>query len=781
MRSRDFLRLLSDSPTIARTLRRVYGTPELPEQPHYAEGMAAHEAGRVHPSRVRARVIQVVDETPSARTLTLEGVDGPLPPHLPGQYVNLFIEVEGTATSRPMSISSPRRADGRIELTIRRKPGGFVSGRLLELSAGDELTISGVEGDFCYQRVRDGRELVFLAAGSGIAPFAGMIEEILERHDGTRVWLLHGDRSEEELIFRSRLAALAARHPGRFTIQHTLTRPAPGWSGPRGRIDGARIEELLGGEPVAGRTFFVCGPAAMERDTLRALEALGVRRGRIRVEPSGSAADPASFPGWPAGVAPEASFSVEVEGRAQPIPARAGEPLVSALERAGITVPVLCRSGSCGSCRTRLASGRIVRAPGPGQRASERDGGFIHACVSHPVSDLRIEVQPDHARPAAARPARAPAVAPAAPPPRSGSAWGKSLLALAGLALFVYLVASSGITLEMLAKVGWVGFGLILALSLVAALADTTGWSLALRHVARPTLGRLLGIRTGGDALTNSLPGGIVLGEPFKALELRRWLGVSLSDSAASQLTVKFGLGITQALFVLAGLILVYPLLRDRSVELFGFAGANYLGLAVIAGFLTVMLLLLAAVLRGNSFGAIARAARRLPIRPLRRWLDRSTPKIAEVDASFSRVYAQNRRRLPAIFVVMLVGWLAGALESYVLLRALGQPVSFQTAFAIESVGSMFRLLFFLVPSGIGGQDASLLALFRLFDLPKAAGGAFVLLKRVKELVWIGLGFVLVAASRRRHERAAAAGPVAVDNPVPAGALPASTDRKSVV
>jgi uncharacterized protein (TIRG00374 family) len=771
MRARDYLRLLFDSPTIARTLSRVYGTPRPPAEPTYSEGMAAGHVETVHPARVRARVVAVVDDTPSTRTLTLEGIDRPLPPHLPGQYVNLFVEVDGTATSRPMSISSPRREDGRFELTIRRKPGGFVSGRLLALQVGDELMLSGVEGDFCYQPVRDGKDLVFLAAGSGIAPFTGMIEEILERHADTRVSLLHGDRTEEELIFRGRLEALAARHPGRLTIRHALTRPSHGWAGASGRINRRQIEQLLAGASLDGKSFFVCGPPAMEQGAVRALEALGVRRGRIRIEPSGSAADPTTFPGWPSELSSDQRFSVELEGRAAPIPARAGETLLASLERAGIAIPVRCRSGSCGSCRTRLRDGRVVRAPGPGQRGSEAEGGFIHACVSHPVSDLKLVVQPDHARPLPPpTPARSPAPAEHAPAePRTSGAWGKSLLALGGLGLFVYLVASSGITLEMLARVGWVGFGLVLALSLVAALADTTGWALALRHVARPTLGRLFGIRTGGDALTNSLPGGIVLGEPFKALALRRWLGVSLSDSAASQLTVKFGLGITQALFVLAGLILVYPLLRDRSVELFGFAGAHYIGLAVIAGFLAVMLLLLVAVLRGNSFGAIARAARRLPIRPLRRWLDRSTPKIAEVDASFSRVYAQNRRRLPAIFAVMTVGWLAGALESYVLLRALGQPVSFETAFAIESVGSMFRLLFFLVPSGIGGQDASLLALFRLFNLPKAAGGAFVLLKRVKELAWIGLGFILVAASRRRSESPAAA---AAPNPVPDGALP---------
>jgi uncharacterized protein (TIRG00374 family) len=301
----------------------------------------------------------------------------------------------------------------------------------------------------------------------------------------------------------------------------------------------------------------------------------------------------------------------------------------------------------------------------------------------------------------------------------------------------------------MLADVGSTGFGLLLAISSVAILLDTLAWYFSMRHVARPGLARLLGLRLGGDALTNALPGGVVLGEPFKALMVKRWFGVSLTDSAASLMTVKFGLGITQSLFVLAGLLLIYPLLRDRSQELFGFAGAQYIGLAVIVGFQLVLLMLLFAVFRGRSFGTLARGLGRLPIAPLRRWLGKNEQRFAAVDESFAGVFRNNRSSLPVVFTVLMAGWLASSLESYVLLRALGQPVSLTTAFTLESVGSMFRLLFFLVPSGIGGQDASFLALFRLFDLPRAAGGAFVLIKRAKELVWIGVGLILIVLFRK--------------------------------
>ena len=793
MSLRHYATLLGDARTVIRTIRRVYGAPRPLEVPPHQRGEAQRVADRVHPPWITVRVDSIRVETPSTRTLVVRATSGSLPPFAPGQYVNVFVEVQGVRTSRPMSISAPSRAKGTMELTIKRKQGGFVSGHLLdELRAGDELQISGPEGDFQYQRVRDGKDLVFIAAGSGVTPFMGMIEDILARRADARVGLLYGSRSADEIIFRDRLLSLAARHP-RLRLCVALSAPSVGWDGERGRIDQPMIRRFLDGEGLAGKTFFVCGPTGLERTATRALEELGVGRGRIRVEPCGCLEDVTRQPGWPAAVRPDQRFEVQIEGRAEPIVALAGEPLLSSLERAGITVPVLCRSGRCGACRTRLTHGAVVRAAGPGQRGSESAGGFIHACVSHPVSDLRVEVLPDRRLLAAADHAsRAPEASSAAMPaplPRSVSdgeavpaaaarlrvSWSKSLLAVAGLGFFLYLVLSSGITPDLLARVGWQGFGLVLLVSMVVALADPTAWLLALRHVARPGFVRLFGLRTGGDALTASLPGGVVLGEGFKALGLRRWLGVSLSDGAASLMTVKFGLGITQSLFVLGGLILIYSRLRDRSTELFGFRGAQYLGLALIAGFLAVLVLLLLAVLRGRSFSTLARGLARLPIARLRRWIRANAGRIAEVDESFAGVYRENRRRLPAIFVVLLAGWVAASVESYVLLRVMGQPVSLQTAIALESVGSMFRLLFFLVPSGIGGQDASQLALFKLFDLPRAAGGAFVLIKRLKELCWIGLGFVLIMVLRKKGEASAPSHtPSHTPAPSVAAVLPAS-------
>ena len=139
--------------------------------------------------------------------------------------------------------------------------------------------------------------------------------------------------------------------------------------------------------------------------------------------------------------------------------------------------------------------------------------------------------------------------------------------------------------------------------------------------------------------------------------------------------------------------------------------------------------------------------------------------QVAALDRSFTEVVRGNGRHLAMVFFTLLAGWLVFVLETYFLLPFLGVKVDLATAYVIESVGSMFRLVFFLVPSGIGGQDASFVALFKLFGLPDRTVGVFVLVKRFKEVLWIGIGFLLLALFGRKGEARAVSGdaPVAED------------------
>jgi len=135
--------------------------------------------------------------------------------------------------------------------------------------------------------------------------------------------------------------------------------------------------------------FYLCGPEAMYAYCLGELEKLGVARRLVRTEVFGPPKDITAQPGWPAGLKADARFAVEVKGRGA-LQARAGEPLMAALERAGVVLPALCRSGECSLCRTKLLSGRVFQPAGFKLRTSDRQFGYIHPCLAYPLSDLEL-------------------------------------------------------------------------------------------------------------------------------------------------------------------------------------------------------------------------------------------------------------------------------------------------------------------------------------------------------------------------------------------------------
>jgi ferredoxin-NADP reductase len=343
---------------------------------------------RIHPKRMKLRVVEILPQTATAKTFRFERLDGPLPPFRAGQYVNVMVNVDGVRTSRPYSISSAPVAE-RLELTVRDKPGGFVAPYLFnELKAGDVLETTGPAGHFYYEPLIDGEDLVFLAGGSGITPFMSMIRDAVQRRRRLKINLLYGSRTADDIIFKSELEKLAARHPS-FTFSLVISEPPGGYEGLKGFLDSKLIAQVVGG--MEGKTFYVCGPRAMHDFCRAALKEMGVPQRKIRYELYGPPDDVSKEAGWPEGLSKDMVFEVDVAGKKM-ILAKAGEPLLNAFDRSGLAVPALCRSGECSTCRIRLLEGKVFVPSQAAVRESDRKGGYIHSCVSYPIDNLKIRL-----------------------------------------------------------------------------------------------------------------------------------------------------------------------------------------------------------------------------------------------------------------------------------------------------------------------------------------------------------------------------------------------------
>ena len=351
---------------------------------------AAEEYIRLlHPKRLELRVSDVIDETPSAKTLRLVSKDNYLPPFLAGQYLALYLEIGGIRTSRPYSISSPPNQAGFYDITIRRVENGLVSNYLLdEIKPGDTLVGSGPAGSFYFNPLIHKKTMVCIAGGSGITPFMSIIREIVECGLDRTIYLFYGNRKAADVIFDGELRRISKKFQNIHYIP-VIEEPAEGFAGACGFITRDVLRNAL--EDIEDKSFFICGPQGLYDFCLPQVEDLGVPRRKIKQEMYGAPFNIWEYPGWPAQIKKDDVFSVNVRNGIQ-LNAKAGETLLSALEKNEVRVPSLCRSGECSMCRVKILSGEVYQPPGVPVRKSDRQFGYVHACMSYPIADLELLV-----------------------------------------------------------------------------------------------------------------------------------------------------------------------------------------------------------------------------------------------------------------------------------------------------------------------------------------------------------------------------------------------------
>jgi ferredoxin-NADP reductase len=244
---------------------------------------AARPAPR--PARVvwrTATVLEVVEETPHARTLVLDVPDWP--GHLAGQHLDVRLTAEdGYQAERSYSIASAPE-DERVALTIERIDDGEVSPYLAgAVTAGDAFEVRGPIGGHFTWRADDAGPVLLIGGGSGLVPLMAMLRHRARAGGRGDARLLVSARECEALLYRDELERLASARDG-LSITYTLTRvQPPGWTGHARRVDQAMLEEV-GPAASAGPRVFVCGPTPFVEAVADELVALGHPAAAIHTE-----------------------------------------------------------------------------------------------------------------------------------------------------------------------------------------------------------------------------------------------------------------------------------------------------------------------------------------------------------------------------------------------------------------------------------------------------------------------------------------------------------------
>jgi ferredoxin-NADP reductase len=226
---------------------------------------------------LRATVLEFHDIAPEVRHFVFEVPEVAQLHFKPGQFVSLSEMVKGKKITRPYSIVS--LPDGnRFELCLNLVEDGVFTPHLFAMKPGESIDMSAPLGFFV---IRDpAKEAVFIATGTGIAPFRGMTPDYLSHPYGNRLTLLFGVRHERTIYYRDDFAALAGQYPN-FRFWPTLSRPEISWTGRTGHVQ-AHLPEAIGER--RDLDVYICGLKAMVDDVRAILKGLGFDRKQIIFE-----------------------------------------------------------------------------------------------------------------------------------------------------------------------------------------------------------------------------------------------------------------------------------------------------------------------------------------------------------------------------------------------------------------------------------------------------------------------------------------------------------------
>ena len=322
----------------------------------------------------------------------------------PGQFLTLRSTIEGQDVRRNYSICSTRSrygSHGELEVGIRPMDGGvFSNWAATQLKAGDTLAVMPPDGRFTIRKPRALHRVGF-AAGSGITPILSIIASTMEESDSAKFTLVYGNRRMSSVMFNEALQDLKDKYKNRLTLIHVLSRQAQEVPLLEGRIDAAKVQQLIDTLLPAKSMdeVFVCGPEAMIDAVQGALTSAGVRAERIYSERFTSptlenltpdarrAAVVQPDPEAPAG---QVQLTVLIDGKSHELAMRTDQHVLDVALSAGLDLPYSCKAGVCCTCRAKVLDGAVVMDKNFTLEADEMAQGFVLSCQARPTSDRLV-------------------------------------------------------------------------------------------------------------------------------------------------------------------------------------------------------------------------------------------------------------------------------------------------------------------------------------------------------------------------------------------------------
>lgn len=360
----------------------------------WEEAQARQSANALREQWRPLRVTRIEQESSTIRSLYLEPADTlGWPTYKAGQHLPIRLQIPGESKPvvRTYSLSS---APSDTFLRISVKYDGVASRFLHEkIEVGSIIEAKAAQGHFTLDPDQR-RPVVLLGAGIGASPLLGMLREVLYQNLRLRrnrvCWWIQSTRHLPQLAFADELHALESKAGTNIRSVRAISQPDQAdREGVQfdytGHINIALLKSIL---PLDDYDFYLCGPSQFTQEMYDSLRALNISDHRIHAESFGPSSLRRKLEDNPSGTMQPGVATTPVpvlfqrsqkEARWQP---ESGN-LLELAEARGLNPEFSCRTGVCGSCKTRIVSGSVAYFTTP---AATIEPGTVLICCAKPAA-----------------------------------------------------------------------------------------------------------------------------------------------------------------------------------------------------------------------------------------------------------------------------------------------------------------------------------------------------------------------------------------------------------
>lgn len=296
----------------------------------------------------------------------------------PGQYINFNVDVNGKNYRRSYSICSGPNEP--LAVAVKKVKDGVISTWFNQnVESGTTILASAPEGGFILSNTAN--NIVAIAAGSGITPIMSIAKSLEEKE--SKVELFYGNRSENEILFKSEIDALKNTQPNYFLSREKKEGFASG------RIEKESFTDIIKANLniLKADAFFICGPEEMILEINETLKMFGVADDKIKFElfttpvlmKQDGHTEEIDFVGT-------SNITVVVDSEKTIFDLDSKKLILDKAIDEGVDAPYSCKGGVCCSCKGKLLKGKVHMKMNYSLTDSEVEEGYILTCQSFPRS-----------------------------------------------------------------------------------------------------------------------------------------------------------------------------------------------------------------------------------------------------------------------------------------------------------------------------------------------------------------------------------------------------------